>query len=914
MRESEKKDFKDTIFLPRTDFPMKANLPELEPKIIDFWEKNKIYERALETKSEIFSVHDGPPYANGNIHLGHALNKIIKDITVKYNLIFGKKADFIPGWDCHGLPIEKEVEKRIGKNSSPTEIRKESRRYAENFIGIQREEFKRLGVFGKWNEPYITMSPDYEAMIIDSINEIWKKGRIYSSYRPVFWCPVCSTALAEAEVEYKTKKSPSIYFLFPAKFSEIEGERFEKLFAVVWTTTPWTIPANFALAFNPEINYIIAKKDSRYLIVAEDLASQVLGDFEKVRVLKGYFFEKKVFSHPLFDRDSLGVIAEFVSKEEGTGIVHIAPGHGEEDFEVGKRYGLPVESVLDEFGRGNENAKQYKSYFYTEINQKVIEDIEKKNLLLKKGEYEHSYPHCWRCKNPIVFRATKQWFIKVQDIKDKFIENIRRVKWIPDWGITRIESTVMARPDWCISRQRAWGVPIPYIICKNCGEYIWSEYTAEKIKQDILSGRGESWWEEDITYFIPENMTCPTCKSDSFEKGKDVLDVWIDSGLSFRYMKTKYGDNFSFPADVYIEGTDQHRGWFQSSLILSVILEGKAPYKSVFTHGFILDEFKRKMSKSLGNVVSPSDIIKESGAEIVRVWAVFSDPSEDVKISEKILSEVVDIYRKVRNTIRFMLGALGDNPQVVPEKFFPQDIYFLRKLEEMEKEIDSHYKNMEYHKVLRKVHFFADKILSGLFLDILKDTLYCDSPDSPRRLSGQFAIFTILKSFLFLISPVFSFLSEEAYQHLPEVFGFKKRESIFFELPDRMLISFSNLLERYENEKKHAEELFSVLIPLREKLNEVTDKMRKEKVIGSSLELKVFISLPDFPYFGAELLKSIVEELFIVSKVFITSGEPALLKVEKYSEARKCLRCWRYFEGENDLCVRCSDVVSRFYS
>ncbi len=901
-------DYKQTIFLPKTSFPMKANLNELEPKIIEFWESKKIYERALSMKKEIFTVHDGPPYANGHIHLGHALNKVIKDITVKFSLLDGKKAVFIPGWDCHGLPIEKEVEKKLGKGKDTAEIRRESRKYAEYFVNIQMNEFKRLGVFAMWQKPYITMSPDYETVIVDSINEIWKKGRIYSYEKPVFWCPQCVTALAEAEVEYKTKKSPSIYVEFPAKFDELDGMKIKNMRAIVWTTTPWTIPGNFALAFHPSIDYVVVRKGEKHFIVAKKLV-KVVGECEVIHETKGTTFEGKIFSHPIFPRDSIGVLADFVSDEEGTGIVHIAPGHGEEDFSVGRKYQLSVTSVLDEIGKGNEHSG-YEGIFYEEMNSLVVNDLKERGFLLSaEGWYEHSYPHCWRCKKPVVFRATRQWFIKVEDIKNKFLNEVKKVEWIPEWGNIRMESTLASRPDWCISRQRAWGVPIPFVVCKNCGEYIWSEFASNKIKEDIMRGEPDSWWEKDVSYFLPEGISCPKCGGKEFRKGSDILDVWIDSGLSFRYMKENRSEEFSFPAHLYIEGTDQHRGWFQSSLILSFLLEGRAPYKSVFTHGFILDEFKRKMSKSLGNVVSPEDIVKENGAEVVRIWSVFSDPTEDVKVSEKILSEVVDIYRKIRNTVRFMLGVLGDNPVVEPQKLHPLDIYILTELRDLEIDVIKNYRKMMYHKVLRGLYSFADRTLSALYLDIIKDTIYCDSKKSPRRKSTQYTVFRILLSFLILSAPILSFLAEEAYSHLPEVFGYKKKESVFFEEFQNILIS-SNM--KFDNEEK-IKKFFSMAENIREKINEISDIMKKNGKIRSSLELRVKVKFPHM----LDNTPSLLEEFFIVSHVDVdNSDEPALISVEKFEGAKKCPRCWKYFEMIErtmkfpDLCPRCEDVLS----
>lgn len=899
------KDYKATIFLPKTNFQMKADLPKTEPKFIEFWEKENIFRETQNGRKEKFFLHDGPPYANGKIHIGHALNKIIKDITIKFNIISGKKVLFIPGWDCHGLPIEKEIEKKYGKNISPTEVRNLSRKYAQEFIDIQKKDFIRLGVFGSWDTPYITMSPDYEALIISGINEIWKKGRIYSYFKPVFWCPHCITALAEAEVEYKEKTSPSIYLLFPAKFSEIKGEKFEKLYATVWTTTPWTIPGNFALAFGPSIKYSIIKKDSRYIIVA-DKFKDIFGESEKVIEIYGKELEGLKFSHPIFGRDSVGILGDFVSEEEGTGIVHIAPGHGEEDFIVGQKYNLPVVSVLDERGRGTKDSIKYEGVFYEEMNQIVIKDLIDSGLLLRSEEYKHSYPHCWRCKKPIVFRSTKQWFIKVSDIKSDLIAEINKVKWIPPEGEKRISAAVASRPDWCISRQRFWGCPIPYVICKNCGEYIWNEFTAQKIKNDILAGNSNSWWEKPVHEFIPEDFKCPKCSGKEFEKGKDILDVWIDSGLSFLYASDVL--KISDTADIYIEGTDQHRGWFQSSLILSYLIQNKAPYKAVFTHGFILDEFKRKMSKSLGNVVSPEDIIKEDGAEIVRIWSVYSDPSEDVKISEKILSEVKDLYRKVRNTIRFMLGVLGDKPQDKPEDFYITDKYFLFLTSKFEKEVLEDYQNLQYHKIVRRIHNFCDRTLSRIYLDIIKDTIYCDSKKSPRRKSAQYTTFLILKSLIILISPIFSFLSEEAYEHIPEAFGFKRKKSVFLELIDE------NLVSKIIQEGKISEGLinfFNRLIEIRGEINEVIDSMRKNGKVGSSLELKLKIFIPSEIDLNKRELEKILEEFFIVSKVEILE-KPEHFSLDKYENTVKCPRCWKYHEeqkNEDKLCRRCLEAV-----
>lgn len=882
-------DYKQTLLLPKTNFPMKANLAEREKEILKFWEEKEIYKNALEGKSKIYTLHDGPPYANGPIHLGHALNKIIKDITVKYRILAGYKARFIPGWDCHGLPIEHEVEKMIGRDN-PTKIRRECRKHAERFIEVQRKEFKKLGIFGEWDNPYITMSKEYEAKTLEALLILNEKGLIYRSLRPVFWCSNCRTALAEAEVEYRSKKSASIFVAFPQ----------DDLSALIWTTTPWTIPGNFALCVNPEIEYVVIETEIGKFLVSKGSLKRLPISGKVIRELKGENLEGMKFKHPFYPRESPVTLGNFVSEEEGTGIVHIAPGHGEEDWLVGLKLSIPIISVVDEEGRMTKDTGFLKGLDHETASNEVVKTLREKGLLLGEGEFEHSYPHCWRCKKPIIFRATAQWFIKIDELREKVLEEIEKVKWYPEWAKTRMYLTLKSRPDWCISRQRNWGVPIPYVICKRCGEATLSNDVIRKTADAVRKIGVEAWWEMSLNSFLPEGFLCPNCGAKDFDKGKDILDVWIDSGISFWAVLGE--DDLNKPADLYVEGTDQHRGWFQSSMIMGCALEGKAPYKAVLTHGFILDQFRRKMSKSLGNVISPEDIVSEYGAEIIRLWVVYEDPREDVKISEDILKEVVDIYRKIRNTIRFMLGNIEDFKDPLPdEKLLPQDAYILKKFYDLMDEVRAEYENARYHIVMRKIYLFCDKELSSFYLDIVKDRLYCEAKHSEKRISCQTVILRIVKGLIVALSPILSFTSEEAYKFVGE------KESTFLE-------SFPKGEIKREDMDKILK-LFEFTLRMRSEVLKKIEVMRKEKIVGNSLEAAVSIKIPTFDFEEWKISpEDFFKEVFIVSKVSVEEGEgtPEIFK----APGNKCQRCWTYSEkvGENlkypDLCPRCFKVMS----
>ncbi len=927
-------DWKDTLNLPKTDFPMKANLTEREPQFLAFWEREKIYEKMLEKRknAEPFILHDGPPYANGHIHLGTALNKILKDIIVKSKTMLGFYSPFVPGWDCHGLPIELNVEKELKIKRGelpPLKVREACRKYAERFINIQREEFKRLGVFGRWEKPYLTMSPSYEATIAREFLRFLETGQVYRRKKPVFWCPTCVTALAEAEVEYEPHTSPSIYVKFPLKeettkiLEKTLGLTLNKaLFMVIWTTTPWTLPANLALALNPEFDYVLVEWKDEYLILAEGRLSALCAELNSelspiLARFKPDFLEGYKTKHPFYERDSLIILADFVTLETGTGIVHIAPGHGEEDYQVGLKYGLEVYTPVDQEGRFFKDIPLVGGLSLDEANVIILEELKKRNLLLKADKISHSYPHCWRCKKPIIFRAEDQWFISMEakELRKRALESLKNVKFIPYWGKNRLESMLERRPDWCISRQRVWGVPITVFKCKECGEYLKDFKYYERVISLFEEKGCDPWFEEPAEKLLPEGTRCPHCGGTSFEKEKDILDVWFDSGVSFAGVLEKEKD-LCFPAHLYLEGSDQHRGWFQSSLLCSVGTRGVPPYKMILTHGFVVDGKGRKMSKSLGNVIHPQDLIKKYGAEIVRLWVSAEDYRDDIKISEEILSRLVETYRKIRNTCRFLLGNLYDfNPEkdLIPFEKLPSfERYILHRLSETLKKIRKAYEDFEFHLVTYEIHRFCTVELSSLIIDINRDYLYCEAPDSFKRRATQTVLYYSLDTLVKVMAPILSFTAEEIWQFLPYP---KKEPSVFladfpelsFEIPEEELLKWKKILA------------------LREEFLRVLEIARKDKkIIGSSLEAEVYFE-------GGEDYKEILEEtafweyFLMVAKfsegapskegVFCEGEEIKDLKIWVLPTTyKKCERCWQRRPEvgtlENPaLCSRCFNVI-----
>ena len=924
-----KRDYKDTLNLPKTSFPMRGNLPKKEKEFLKYWDGIALYNRILEEHKcdQKFILHDGPPYANGHIHIGHALNKILKDIVIKSRTMQGYQTPFVPGWDCHGLPIERAVFQKIKKRKDEVdarEIRKKCREYATNWVNIQREEFIRLGVIGDWKNPYITMDPKYQADIVRELGKFYEKGLVYRAKKPVYWCPTCVTALAEAEIEYKDEVSPSIYVAF--EITDNKGLDFpENTYLVIWTTTPWTLPANVAVAVNPELDYVVLKSDDRAFIVAESL----LEDFkektgiegEVVKKLKGCEIEGVEYVHPFVDRKGKVVLADYVAADTGTGLVHIAPGHGEEDYQVGLRYGLPVIVPVDDYGRFTDEAPEWlRGIKIWEGNKLIIERLETSRNLLFAGEISHSYPHCWRCKGKVIFRATPQWFISMDGgnptLREVALKEIDSLEWIPEWGRTRIRNMVEGRPDWCISRQRIWGVPIVAFYCEDCGEVIYSKEIADYVAEIFEKESADAWYEKDAKELLPEGFKCPKCGGEKFRKEMDILDVWFDSGSSHAAVLERRSE-LSWPADLYLEGSDQHRGWFQASLLESCGTRGKAPYVSVLTHGFTLDEKGHKMSKSLGNVVAPEDVVKKFGADILRLWVSSENFTEDVKISENILRQIAEVYKKIRNTFRFMLGNLYDfTPDMALsyDELEEIDRWAINRFFALAKEIVDAYNDYKFNRIYRLVYEYCATELSSIYLDIQKDTLYCEAPNSKKRRSAQTAIYRILYGLTTLIAPILSFTAEEVYSHLPG----KEKESVFLEeFPTLCEALDEELLTRWEE-----------LIKVKSLVNKALEKARAEKMIGHSLEASVIVYADGEV---KELLETYREEL---PYIFITSGaevkrlaaapscavedeeilKGVKVKVKK-AEGQKCERCWIYSTtvGQNekypDVCERCAKVL-----
>ena len=910
-------DYKDTLNLPQTKFPMKANLFEKEPALLNFWKENKIYERLQEKNKTLgtkcFILHDGPPYANGHIHIGHALNKILKDIIVKYHSMLGQYCPFVPGWDCHGLPIELQVDKSLGKEKETVDIFKKRqlcREYAEKFINIQREEFIRLGVFGYWDNPYITMSNDYEATIIREFLTFVKNGYVYRGKKPVYWCPSCVTALADAEVEYYEKESPSIFVAFEI----IDKDRFPvrglPIYMVIWTTTPWTLPANLALAVHPDFDYVGVQSSKGVLIIVKEAIKNLK---DKVEInsaplfeIKGALLEGIKAKHPFIDRVSKVVVADFVETGEGSGIVHIAPGHGEEDYEVGLKYGLDIYAPVDDKGRFTEDVPYFAGQNVFISNKAIIEHLKEKGALLWEGKITHSYPHCWRCKKPIIFRATTQWFISMShnELRKRALDEIDKVRWIPSWGRDRIYSMVERRPDWCLSRQRSWGVPITLFVCKKCGYIIKNEEFFDKIFELFKKEDSDIWFKLTLEDLLPD-YKCPECGSTDFDKEKDILDVWFDSGVSHSAVLDR-NPMLNWPADMYLEGSDQHRGWFQSSLITSLGNKGRAPYKIVLTHGFTVDGQGRKMSKSLGNVIAPQEIIKSNGADILRLWVSAEDYRDDIKLSREILSRLTEAYRKIRNTLRYLLGNIYDfDGNDYSEHLLEIDKWAMMKLQKLVKKVRKAYEDFEFHQVFHAVHNFCVTDMSSFYLDILKDRLYTFKSDSPERRAAQWVLYNIANSLIKLIAPVLSFTAEEAWQHLP----FKTSESVFLE---KMPEPADNFID------EKLELKWNKLIEIRDEVNKALEVKRQEKFIGNSLEAKVILnvnkSLENFliPYID------FLPTLFIVSQVEVKSLKDSkdiefYIIIEK-AEGEKCQRCWNFspMVGKleiNDVCPRCYHVL-----
>lgn len=928
MSEDKTVEYKNTLNLPKTDFPMKANLAQREPELLKKWYKNNLYSkiRDFSKGKDKFILHDGPPYANGHIHLGHCLNKVLKDIIIKSQTLFGKDCYYVPGWDCHGLPIEYQVTKKLGSkkaDKTKSEIRKLCREYAKRFIDIQRDEFKRLGVFADWDNPYLTMNYEYEANIAKELGKFMENGGLYRGKKPVYWCYSCQTALAEAEVEYEDKTSESVYVkfkllstIFTSQYPELKGR---DVYAVIWTTTPWTLPANQGLAFHPEFKYVAVEHNGEILIVADELKEAVLGEnLNVLETIKGDKFQSLKFQHPFYDRESLGVNADYVTLEAGTGIVHIAPGHGQDDYEVSKLYDLDVYAPVNEKGVFTDDVKFFDGQFVYKANENIIAKLEELGTLIKHEEIRHSYPHCWRCKSPIIFRATPQWFISMaaNDLRVNSLAEIDRVKWIPDWGKERIFNMIQNRPDWCVSRQRSWGVPIVVFYCNDCDTEIADKNVVDHISQMFSEKSSDIWFELEPVELLPKDTKCKECGCTEFKKESDILDVWFDSGVSFSSVIENNPD-MKFPADLYLEGSDQHRGWFHSSLLVSVGTRDHAPYDSVLTHGFVVDKDGQKMSKSKGNVISPDEIIKKYGAEILRLWVAAEDYSADIRISQEILDRLVDTYRKIRNTFRYLLGNLYDfdpNKDVINTEDLEEcDKWILHKLTQSTKKILQAYEDYQFHIVYHELQRFCIVDLSAVYLDFQKDILYTLASNSHRRKSAQTAMYKVLDTLVRLCSPVLTFTCEEVWQNMKE----NNNDSIFLNtitVPD------------YINENLDTK--WKKILPIRDEILKALEHARRDKFVGSSLEASIGIYASGDAYFEVRDNSDLLKMLTIVSELNILEEKPEdndyILKSSEISgliitvnkaPGQKCERCWtfRTSVGSNDehptICSRCIDAL-----
>jgi isoleucyl-tRNA synthetase len=938
-------ELKSTINLPKTAFPMKANLPQNEPTRLAQWDADDLYAkiRAARAGSPKYILHDGPPYANGAIHLGHALNKCIKDFVVKTKTMAGFDAPYVPGWDCHGLPIEIKVDEKLGGKKlemDPVDVRKACREYAAKFIDLQRSQFKRLGVLGRWDKPYATMDFPYEASILETFYGFYEKGFVYKGLKPVYWCSHDHTALAEAEVEYEMHTSPSVYVRYrltsapEAIDARLAGK---EVYTIIWTTTPWTLPASVAIAFNPEFEYVALEVSNVVYIVAKELVEQVreacdllggLKDTVEIASFLGSKLDRVTFAHPFLDREILGVNADYVTTEQGTGAVHTAPAHGPDDFATGQRYDLPLTCNVDAHGKLRNGLPEYDGLYIHKANAPIIELLVTKNALMGRHNLEHKYPHCWRCHNPLIFRATEQWFIGMETpvlspkgtgttFRERALDEIKRVVWDPSWGEERISNMIATRPDWCISRQRIWGVPIAVFLCDKCHEPLNDEKINASIVKLFQREGADAWYSHSAEQLLPAGTSCKSCGAVmQFRKEMDILDVWFESGASWHAV-LDVEPELHWPADLYTEGGDQHRGWFHSSLLSSVGIRDSAPYKYVATSGWTLDEQGRAFSKSLGNGVDPVDVANRLGGEIIRLWVASVDFREDVAASEGLMQRVSENYRKLRNTLRFLLSNLYDfsppHHAVHFSQLQPLDQYILARTAELDAAIRTAYDEFEFHRAYQALNEFINTDLSALYLDVVKDRLYTLAPDSPARRSAQTALWRIAEALTRLIAPILSFTADEVWQHLPALEG---RESSVH------LALFPDVADIVPGRVAGLEEDWAKLLRIRELVNIELEALRANKAIGKGLDAAVTLITTEGSDEGMILRRyeDALPEFFNVSQVTVqpvgaTKDAAAVIVEAATADGAKCERCWRVVPDVGSdsrwptVCARCSEAL-----
>ncbi len=926
-------DYNKTLNLPETEYPMRGNLPTKEPGMVEKWDNEQLYKEIIK-KNEgkpSYILHDGPPYANGDIHLGTALNKVLKDIIVKQKNMSGYRSDYIPGWDTHGLPIELKAMKAIGVENGaipPLELRKHCKEYALSYVDSQRDQFKRLGVLGDFEDPYLTLKPEFEARQVEVFGEMAKRGYVYKGLKPVYWCPECQTALAEAEIEYNDDPCMSIYVKFKVNddkgiFTAL-GLDLDKTYFVIWTTTTWTLPGNLAICLGPDYEYTVVKANGENYVMARELIEPTLAaagitEYETVGSFTGAELEYCTAQHPFMDRDSLVIVGDHVTLESGTGCVHTAPGYGVDDFEVAKKYD-EVGIVVAVNGKGvlTEEAGMFAGLSTDDANKAIGKHLVETGAMFAHAKIVHQYPHCWRCKSPILFRATEQWFCSVEDFKDETIKAIEDVQWIPAWGEERIKGMVRDRSDWCISRQRTWGVPIPIVYCNDCHKPIIDGDLIDKISSIFKVEGSDAWYARDVKDFIPEGLKC-SCGCEEFTKETDIMDVWFDSGVTHTAVLDQR-EGVSSPADLYLEGADQYRGWFQSSLLTSVVVNGKAPYKAVCTHGWVVDGEGKTMHKSLGNGIEPKEIYDKNGADILRLWVASSDYHSDIRVSKAIIAQLSEAYKKIRNTARYILGNICnqggfniDTDAVAFEKMPELDKWAIMKLDNLINKVNEAYNNFDFHIVFHAIHNFCVIDMSNFYLDIIKDRLYCEAPDSELRRSAQTVMYTILSAIARLVAPILSFTADEIWSYIPHSKNDDPR-SIF--LNDMPKVSGHDFDAQFVSKWEY-------IYNLRVDAKKALELKRADKVIGSSLEADMVLHASGADYEKLCAVKDILPAVFIVSRVEVVNGGEAEFRGETTglgfdvakASGEKCERCWIYSDTVGEcaehptLCSRCAHTV-----